>query len=71
MPLFETTIWIVHREPGPRSALARMAGSVRGRHEMLLGTPSDAMFESAAAPHVVVLDVSSAALDPEPELDFA
>ncbi|MEE2674072.1 MAG: histidine kinase dimerization/phospho-acceptor domain-containing protein [Myxococcota bacterium] len=71
MPLFETNIWIVHREAGPRSALARMAGGVRGRHELLLGTPSDLIFDSAAAPHVVVLDVSSAALDPEPELDFA
>lgn len=71
MPLFEASIWIVHREPGPRSALARMAGGLRGRHEMLLGTPSDPNFESAPPPHVVVLDVSSAALDPEPELDFA
>ena len=71
MPLFETTIWIVHREPGPRSALARMAGGVRGRLEILQGPPSDPIFESAAPPHVVILDVSSAALDPEPELDFA
>ena len=71
MPLFETSIWIVHREPGPRTALARMAGDVRGRHEMLLGTPFDSIFESAAPPHVVILDVSSAALDPEPELEFA
>lgn len=71
MPRFENTIWIVHREPGPRGALARMAGGVRGRHEMVLGTPWDPVFESAAAPQVIVLDVSSLALDPEPELDFA
>ena len=71
MPLFETTIWIVHREAGPRTALARMAGDVRGRHEMLLGRPSDSVFDSAATPHVIILDVSSAALDPEPELEFA
>jgi DNA-binding NtrC family response regulator len=38
---------------------------------MLLGTPSDSVFEAAEPPHLVVLDVSSAALDPEPELDFA
>lgn len=69
--LFETTIWIIHREPGPRGALARLAGGVRGRHEIVLGTPSDTIFESASAPHVVVMDVSSAALDPEPELDLA
>jgi DNA-binding NtrC family response regulator len=71
MPLFDTTIWIVHRESGPRSALARMTGGVGGRHEIVLGAPMDKIFESAAAPHVVVLDVSTAAYDPEPELDFA
>jgi DNA-binding NtrC family response regulator len=71
MPLFDTTIWIVHRESGPRNALARVAGGVGGRHEIVMGTPLDAVFESARDPHVVVLDVSTAATDPEPELELA
>jgi DNA-binding NtrC family response regulator len=71
MALFNTTIWIVHRDPGPRSALGRLSGAVRGRHEIVLGRPADTVFESAARADVVVLDVSANPGDPEPELEFA
>jgi DNA-binding NtrC family response regulator len=68
---FDTTIWIVHRDPGPRGALARLAGGMAGRHEIVLGRPNDPIFASVARPDVVVLDVSASAGDPEPELELA
>jgi DNA-binding NtrC family response regulator len=70
MALFETTIWIVHRDPGPRGALGRLSGAVRGRHQIVLGRPNDTVFESAAPAHAVVLDVSASPEDLEPELEF-
>jgi DNA-binding NtrC family response regulator len=71
MPLFDTSIWIVHRDPGPRGALGRLAGAAGGRHEIVLGRPGDSVFDAAAPANVVVLDVSRSLSDPEPELDLA
>jgi DNA-binding NtrC family response regulator len=58
------TIWIVHRHPGHRAALARLAAA---GDDTLLGGPTDELFESAAAPETVLLGVSS---DFELELNF-
>lgn len=71
MSAFDSTIWVVHREPGPRAALARLAGSVRGRHQIVLGRPGDSVFDAAAPADVVILDVTHSLGDPEPELDLA
>jgi DNA-binding NtrC family response regulator len=74
MPFLDASIWIVHRDPGPRGALGRLAGprgALRVRHEIVLGRAEDAVFDSARRPDVVVLDVSASPLDPEPELEFA
>ena len=77
MPLFDTSIWIVHRDTGPRGALGRLAGGTaalrgqEGRYEIVLGRPQDAIFDSATPADIVVLDLSASPLDPEPELEFA
>ncbi len=71
MQPFDTTIWIVHRDAGPRGALGRLAGATRGRHEVVLGSPGDSVFDAAPPADVVVLDVSASLADPEPELDLA
>ena len=71
MQPFDTTIWIVHRKPGPRGALGRLAGAARGRHQIVLGGPGDSIFDAATPANLVVLDVSMIASSPEPELDLA
>lgn len=57
--------WIVHRDARLRGPVARLAGA---EADALLGGPSDASFERAASPDVVVLAVVG---DFEAELEFA
>jgi DNA-binding NtrC family response regulator len=59
-----TSLWIVHRTPRERSALARLAAVP----EAVLGAPGDRHFDTAPAPDVVLLGVEG---DLEPELNFA
>ncbi len=75
MPLIDSTIWIIHRNSGSRAALARVAGTAPGAHEIILGGPDDLVFDSAAAPQVIVLGLPGAAAgaggpDFEAELEF-
>ena len=71
MPSFDSTFWIVHRDPGPRAALGRLSTAVAGRHEIVLGRPGDAVFDAASPADVIVLDLTASGPDPEPELEFA
>jgi DNA-binding NtrC family response regulator len=57
-------LWIVHREPGSRVAMARLAGA----DESVLGAPGDPVFDSSPPPDVVVMGLAG---DFEPELQFA
>jgi DNA-binding NtrC family response regulator len=59
------TLWIVHRDPQLRSAIARLAAA-GGR--TVLGAPSDPVFDREPAAQVVLLGVSE---DFESELQFA
>jgi DNA-binding NtrC family response regulator len=59
------SLWIVHREPGLRSALARLAGAPEDAPR---AAPGDPVFDSMAAPDVVVLGLHG---DFEAELEFA
>jgi DNA-binding NtrC family response regulator len=75
MQPIDSTIWIVHRNSGSRAALARVAGTAPGAHEIILGGPDDLVFDSAAAPQVIVLGLSGAAAgaggpDFDAELEF-
>jgi two-component system response regulator PilR (NtrC family) len=58
-------LWIVHREPRIRAAIARLAGA---SDEAVVGAPGDPLFDSAPAPDVVLLGLSG---DFEVELEFA
>jgi hypothetical protein len=58
-------LWIVHREPRLRSAIARLAAA---GENAVLGAPSDPGFDSAPAPEVVLLGLAQ---DFEAELQFA
>ncbi len=58
------TLWIIHRQPQQRNALARLAGAGEGT---LLGGPDDPVFEGAEAPDVIVLALAG---DFETELSF-
>lgn len=60
-----SSVWIVHRDPRERAALARLAAA---GENTLLGAPGDSLFESAPPPDVVVLGVAG---DFERELEFA
>jgi DNA-binding NtrC family response regulator len=60
-----TSVWIVHRDPQVRSAIARLA-AVSGA--ALSGAPSDPRFESEPPAEVVLLGLSG---DLEAELHFA
>ncbi len=71
MTSFDSTFWIVHRDPGPRAALGRLATGVGGRHEVVLGRPGDAVFDAAAPADAILLDLTASSRDPEPELEFA
>jgi DNA-binding NtrC family response regulator len=59
------TLWIVHREPRLRAAIARLATA---GEDAVLGAPSDPTFDSAPAPEVVLLGLAD---DFEAELQFA
>jgi len=59
-----TTLWIIHRDSLQRGALARISGA---GEDTILGAPSDALFESASLPDVVLLAPSG---DFETELEF-
>jgi len=59
------TIWIIHRDPLQRAALARIAAA---GDNTLLGGPADRVFETAPAADCIVLGVCD---DFELELDFA
>ena len=59
------TLWIVHRDPQLRSAIARLAAA---GDRTVLGAPSDPVFDREPAAQVVVLGVSE---DFESELQFA
>jgi hypothetical protein len=59
------TLWIVHRDPQLRSAIARLAAA---GDRAVSGAPSDPVFDRVPAAHVVVLGVSE---DFESELQFA
>jgi len=58
-------LWIVHREPAQRAALARLASA---SPEAPSGAPGAALFDSAAAPDAVLLGLAG---DLESELEFA
>jgi DNA-binding NtrC family response regulator len=58
-------IWIVHRDPRLRSALARVAGAL---DDAVAGSPGDPLFESAPPADVVLLGLAG---DLEAELEFA
>jgi len=58
-------LWIVHREPQRRAALARLAALPDG---MPQGSPGDALFREAPTPDAVVLGLAG---DLERELEFA
>jgi DNA-binding NtrC family response regulator len=60
-----STLWIVHRDPRARAALARLAGA---GDDSVLGSPGDAHFQSLEAPEAVLLGLSG---DLELELEFA
>ncbi len=59
-----STLWIVHRDPRVRGAVARLAGV---EAEAVLGAPGDRLFETAGPADVVLLGVSG---DFEAELEF-
>jgi len=58
-------LWIVHRDPLLRAALARAAGAPEGA---VRGAPGDPIFAEAARPDVILLGLSG---DLEAELEFA
>ena len=58
-------VWIVHREPEHRAALARLAALPE---DMPQGSPGDALFREASAPDAIVLGLAG---DLERELEFA
>jgi DNA-binding NtrC family response regulator len=58
-------LWIVHREPRTRAALARLAVAP---HDAMLGAPQDPGFSSAEPPEVVLLGLAPPF---EAELEFA
>jgi DNA-binding NtrC family response regulator len=57
-------LWIVHRDPGRRLALARLAAEPSA----LIGSPTDRQFDGTGSVSVVVLGVAG---DFEAELEFA
>jgi DNA-binding NtrC family response regulator len=59
-----TSLWIVHREPALRAALARLAAAPG---DALFGAPGEAIFDSARAPDAVLLGLAG---DLEGELEF-
>lgn len=59
------TVWIVHRDPRVRSALARLVGD---EANLVLGGPTDRLFESVGGAELVLLGLSGPM---EAELDFA
>ena len=59
-----STLWIVHRDPRQRGALARLSGA---GENTILGSPSDEIFESASPADVVLLAPTG---DFESELEF-
>jgi len=58
------SIWIIHRQPKARAAIARISGV---GERAVLASPTDAVLDGADAPTVVVLGLSG---DFEVELDF-
>jgi len=60
-----SVVWIVHRDPTERTALARLAGVSDGG---TIGAPGDGVFRDAPAPDAVVLGLAG---DLEAELEFA
>jgi hypothetical protein len=58
-------LWIVHRQPRTRAALARLAVAP---HDAMLGAPQDPGFSSAEPPEVVLLGLAPPF---EAELEFA
>ena len=59
------TVWIVHRDPVERAALARLAGV---SDTATLGAPGDGVFLTAPLPDAIVLGLAG---DLESELEFA
>ncbi len=57
-------LWIVHRDPGRRLALTRLAAEA----DAVAGAPGDRAFESSPDPDVILLGVAG---DFEAELEFA
>lgn len=60
-----SVVWIVHRDPTERAALARLAAAPEGA---TLGAPGDVVFGDAPAPDAIVLGLAG---DLEVELEFA
>lgn len=60
-----STLWLVHRETGPRHTLARRIGLPP--ESLVIGAPDDAVFASASAPVALVI---APLADFEAELDF-
>ncbi len=59
------SVWIVHRDPVLRAAIARLAGAPQ---DALSGAPGEPLFETAPPPDVVLLGIGN---DLERELHFA
>ena len=59
------TLWIVHRDPRRRAAIARLAEAAE---DAVLGAPGDPLFDAAPEPSVVLLGPAG---DFEAELEFA
>ena len=58
------SLWIVHREPALRAALARLAAAPG---DAVAGAPGEAVFDAARAPDAVLLGLAG---DLEGELEF-
>lgn len=60
-------LWIIHRDPRVRAAIARLASA---QEDTVLGAPGDPLFEAAPIPDVVLLGLVDLDGDFEPELQF-
>ena len=60
-------LWIIHRDPRMRAALARFAAA---DEDTVLGAPGDPLFDAAPTADVVLLGLADLDGDFEPELQF-
>ncbi|MCH2169898.1 hypothetical protein MK489_03865 [Myxococcota bacterium] len=62
-----SVLWIIHRDPSLRAALARLA---RASEDTILGSPLDPIFDAAPPGDVVLLGLAELEGSFEPELEF-